>query len=39
MTNEIKIFNDKNAIEKMRNAGKLAKDVLAYITEYIKDVV
>ena len=37
MTNEIKIFNDKNAIEKMRNAGKLAKDVLAYITEYIKE--
>ena len=39
MSNDIKVFNDEKVIIKMRNAGKLAKEVLDYIEEYVKEGV
>ena len=39
MSNEIKVFNDKNVLIKMMNAGKLAKAVLDYIEEYVNEGV
>ena len=37
MESRIKIFNDEKSLIGMRKAGKLAKEVLDYIEEYVKE--